>query len=47
MSLHTKHAFVYATASLSISISGIIKLVFIGKDLEKDQIKKELDEILD
>lgn len=25
----------------------IIKLVFIGKDLEKDQIKKELDEILD
>ena len=25
----------------------IIKLVFIGKDLEKEQIKKELDEILD
>ena len=25
----------------------IIKLVFIGQDLEKDLIKKELDEILD
>ena len=26
---------------------GIIKLVFIGKDLNKEEIKKELDEILD
>ena len=25
----------------------IIKLVFIGKDLNKEEIKKELDEILD